>query len=80
MNHHGHSIFSNVPNPFEVVRYHSLVLKEVPNTLEIIAESELGETMAISDKENNLVGLQFHPEAYLTKDGEMILKNWLESI
>ena len=47
---------------------------------EIIAESELGETMAISDKENNLVGLQFHPEAYLTKDGEMILKNWLESI
>ncbi len=73
-------IFKKVENPFIATRYHSLVIDR--NTLSkdfvICAESEDKEIMGIRHKKYNLFGVQFHPESVLTKEGEKIIKNFLE--
>jgi len=70
-------IFSNVSNPFEAVQYNSLVLEDCEN-LKVIATSTTGEIMAIRHHSLPIWGLQFHPEAILSKFGLKILSNWLE--
>ncbi len=73
-------IFRRVENPFIATRYHSLVIDR--NTLFedfiICAESEDKEIMGIRHKKYPLFGVQFHPESILTKEGEKIIKNFLE--
>ncbi len=70
-------IFANVPTTFQVVRYHSLVCVDLPDSLDILAHSESDEIMAVVHKNLPIWGLQFHPEAALTENGLPILKNWL---
>lgn len=70
-------LFHNLPDRIDVVRYHSLVLSDLPRDMESIAISENGEIMAIRHKAMNIRGLQFHPEAILTRFGINILKNWV---
>ena len=48
------------------------------NGLEITAESDDGQIMALRHRNYNIHGIQFHPESVLTPDGETIIKNWLE--
>ncbi len=60
----------------EVVRYHSLVLKKLPATLQSLAETSEGENMAFKHKNLPIYGIQFHPEAILTKHGLQMLANW----
>ncbi len=73
-------LFKNLDKQIEVMRYHSLVLKEFPNTLLILAKTGEQEVMAFEHKTLPLAGVQFHPESILTKDGMMILKNFFRSI
>jgi anthranilate synthase/aminodeoxychorismate synthase-like glutamine amidotransferase len=77
--HNGSLLFSDLPNPFEAGRYHSLVVdrSEFPTCLEIIAESDEGEIMALRHREFPVQGVQFHPESVLTRDGKKILANFL---
>jgi para-aminobenzoate synthetase component 2 len=77
--HNGSLLFSDLPNPFEAGRYHSLVVdrSEFPTCLEIIAESDDGEIMALRHREFSVQGVQFHPESVLTRDGKNILANFL---
>lgn len=77
INHTSHPIFQGIPDFFSVVRYHSLILTALPNSLESIAFTTTGEIMAIQHKEQNIIGIQFHPESILTEYGIEILKNWL---
>lgn len=70
-------LFSGLPDAINVVRYHSLVLNQLPNEIEKIALAENGEIMAIKHKNKNIRGLQFHPEAILTEYGMHILNNWI---
>lgn len=73
-----HPIFQDLPVAFEVMRYHSLVLQNIPaNSLQIIAETAAGEVMAIAHHSLPVVGLQFHPESVLTQHGHQLIKNWL---
>ena len=60
-------------------RYHSWVVSKdgFPDCLEITAESDEGQIMALKHKEYNIRGIQFHPESVLTPDGRKILQNWL---
>lgn len=62
--HDGSSIFTGIGSPVKVARYHSLaVLQEgLPDCLQIMAQTEDGEIMAIRHKEYPVIGLQFHPE------------------
>jgi anthranilate synthase component 2 len=75
--HSQKGIFEKIPQNFEVVRYHSLVLSEIPECIEIQAFTQENEVMAISHKDLPIVGLQFHPEAALTQHGLSLLQNWL---
>ncbi|MEP7127510.1 MAG: aminodeoxychorismate/anthranilate synthase component II [Chitinophagales bacterium] len=78
ISHHAHPVFQNISNPFIAMRYHSLLLKNLDRTpLQIIAESETGEPMAIAHHTLKLCGIQFHPESILTPDGLLMLNNWL---
>jgi anthranilate synthase/aminodeoxychorismate synthase-like glutamine amidotransferase len=77
--HNGSLLFSDLPNPFEAGRYHSLVVDRstFPTCLETIAESDDGEIMALRHREFPVQGVQFHPESVLTRDGKRILANFL---
>jgi anthranilate synthase/aminodeoxychorismate synthase-like glutamine amidotransferase len=77
--HNGRGLFTDLPARFEAGRYHSLVVEpsSVPACLEIIAESEDGEIMALRHREFPVYGVQFHPESVLTRDGKKILARFL---
>jgi anthranilate synthase/aminodeoxychorismate synthase-like glutamine amidotransferase len=77
--HNRSGLFSDLPTPFEAGRYHSLVVdrSSLPGCLEIVAESDDGEIMALRHREFQLHGVQFHPESILTRDGKEILARFL---
>jgi anthranilate synthase/aminodeoxychorismate synthase-like glutamine amidotransferase len=77
--HKGSGLFTDLATPFEAGRYHSLVVERssFPTCLEIIAESEDGEIMALRHREFPVYGVQFHPESVLTCDGKKILARFL---
>ena len=72
-------IFSGLPSEITVGRYHSWVVSKegFPDCLEITAESDEGQIMALRHRELNVRGIQFHPESVLTPDGRQMLQNWL---
>ena len=78
--HDGRSIFKNIIQNFEVMRYHSLIVdkKSLPQELEITAQTEDGIIMGINHKNFPIQGIQFHPESILTKHGDKIISNWLK--
>ncbi|MBH44748.1 MAG: anthranilate/aminodeoxychorismate synthase component II [Gammaproteobacteria bacterium] len=82
--HNNQKIFSEIPDPFEATRYHSLVIEEksLPECLEVIAwtieDDSNKEIMAIKHKNYPTYGVQFHPESILTDVGHQIFKNFLE--
>jgi anthranilate synthase/aminodeoxychorismate synthase-like glutamine amidotransferase len=79
IHHDGRTIFSNLPNPFDATRYHSLLVDRegFPDCLEISAETAEGEIMGVRHKEYRIEGIQFHPESILTKEGKGLLRNFL---
>ncbi|MTI65301.1 MAG: aminodeoxychorismate/anthranilate synthase component II [Firmicutes bacterium] len=78
--HNGLYIFNGLENLLTVTRYHSLVLdkKSIPNKLEVIAESNDGEIMALKHRAYPIFGVQFHPESFLTDGGRKILRNFIK--
>jgi len=72
INHCGSGAFANMQNPLPVARYHSLVGKNVPKTLSVIADFN-GMPMAISREADAILAYQFHPESILTTFGATLL-------
>lgn len=72
-------IFKGLPERFLMGRYHSWVVSKenFPDCLEITAQSDEGQIMALKHKEYDIHGIQFHPESVLTPDGRTIVSNWL---
>jgi anthranilate synthase/aminodeoxychorismate synthase-like glutamine amidotransferase len=79
--HDNKTLFKNIPQNFEAMRYHSLIVDKdsLPNSLEITAQTEDGIIMGIRHKTFPLEGIQFHPESILTEQGSKIISNWLQS-
>ncbi|WP_026826983.1 anthranilate synthase component II [Exiguobacterium artemiae] len=79
LTHDGSGMFAGIEQETPVTRYHSLVVEResFPDALTMTAEVD-GEIMALRHKELPIVGVQFHPEAILTRDGKQMLKNFLE--
>ena len=82
--HHGRGVFTGLPNPFTVVRYHSLVIDKAtaPDCLEITAwtqtpEGDIDEIMGVRHQTLPVEGVQFHPESILTEHGHALLRNFL---
>jgi anthranilate synthase component 2 len=80
--HQGVGVFRGLPNPFEAVRYHSLVAEEasLPDCLEVTATSRDGLIMGLRHRSFPVEGVQFHPESILTVDGKQLLRNFLDGL
>jgi len=79
--HDGRGVFSGLPSPFVVTRYHSLAIEResVPDELEVTATADDGEIMGVRHRHLAVEGVQFHPEAILTEHGKRLLANFLEN-
>jgi anthranilate synthase/aminodeoxychorismate synthase-like glutamine amidotransferase len=78
--HNGKGIFAEIPQEFEAMRYHSLIVKRntLPKEIEVTATAEHGIVMGIKHKKYPMDGIQFHPESILTLAGKQIINNWIE--
>ena len=68
-----HPVFTGLPNPFSVARYHSLMATELPNALTCIG-MDRHIPMAIIHEQQRMLGFQFHPESILTTLGKPLLQ------
>lgn len=77
--HDGRGVFTNLPNPFEGMRYHSLVVEQdsLPEELIKTARTDQGELMGVRHIELAVEGVQFHPESIMTPDGKLLLSNFM---
>jgi anthranilate synthase component 2 len=78
--HDGRDLFRDLANPFDAIRYHSLLIERatLPASLEITAWTAEEEIMGVRHRELPLWGVQFHPESILTLEGKQLLQNFLE--
>jgi len=74
-------LFAGLPRRITMGRYHSWVVSKdgFPDCLEVTAESDEGQIMALRHKQLNIRGIQFHPESILTPDGRQMLLNWINN-
>ena len=77
--HSTDKLFDGVPETFRATRYHSLIVSrsDLPSSLEVLAENDSGEIMAIRVRGRGVYGVQFHPESVMTSHGKTILSNFL---
>ncbi len=78
--HDGKTIFADLPQNFAAGRYHSLIVERdnLPDCLEISADSPDGLIMGLRHKTYKIEGVQFHPESILTPEGKKLLQNFLK--
>jgi anthranilate synthase/aminodeoxychorismate synthase-like glutamine amidotransferase len=81
IHHDGQGVFKGMSNPFEATRYHSLVIRRETFTnpdFVITAWTDEGEIMGVRHRRWPLHGVQFHPESFLTAEGPILLKNFVD--
>lgn len=74
------ALFSGVPSPFQATRYHSLLVDAatLPADFEVTASVDKL-IMGMRHRPTGAIGVQFHPESILTRDGKQMLQNFLQS-
>lgn len=79
IHHDGKAIYLGMPNPFTATRYHSLIIRRgtLPPEFEVTAWTGDDEIMGVRHKTWPLEGVQYHPESFLTEQGEKLLGNFL---
>ncbi len=82
LSHANQSVFKGLPNPFTVIRYHSLAIERhsLPASLQVTAQTDDGEIMGVMHKTLPIHGVQFHPESSFTEHGHALLKNFLDLV
>ncbi len=82
--HDGTGLFEGLPDPLEVMRYHSLVVEHatLPAALEVTARAtdDASEIHALRHREHPVLGVQFHPESIGTEGGKRLLENFLSLV
>jgi para-aminobenzoate synthetase component 2 len=80
--HDGRTLFEGLPNPFDAMRYHSLIVdpNSIPDCLELSARTEENEVMGLRHREMFVEGVQFHPESIGTGEGKNLLANFLKRV
>ncbi len=77
--HQNRGVFQGLPSPFIAARYHSLAVKTAEESeLTVTAKSKDNVVMGLSHRYLPVHGVQFHPESFLTKNGAMIIENFLK--
>src|SRR5690625_5070402 len=78
--HDGSGIFTGIPSPVTVTRYHSLVTEDIPDELSVNAWTEddgQRVVMGLRHREHPVWGVQFHPESILSEQGREMLDKFL---
>ncbi len=80
--HDGTGVFAGLPSPFTATRYHSLIVENIPDCLQVNATSSTPgldgtSIMGLRHKELPIHGVQFHPESIATEHGHALLANFL---
>ena len=75
--HDGTGLFAGVPSPFAAARYHSLCVEVRSPEILVCARAEDGVVMGMRHAARPLVGVQFHPESFLSEHGPLIARNFL---
>ncbi|MFA6436590.1 MAG: chorismate-binding protein, partial [Candidatus Gracilibacteria bacterium] len=78
--HEGIGIFRTAKNPFNVARYHSLILDRTPKDFIQTARTRDGIIMGIQHKKYPVFGVQFHSESFLTQGGDILIRNFLKLV
>jgi len=80
--HDGRTIFTGIPQNFDAMRYHSLIVEtdSLPDCLEVSARTAENELMGIRHKTLRVEGVQFHPESIGTPEGKHLLANFLDGL
>jgi para-aminobenzoate synthetase component 2 len=80
IHHDGRGIFTGIPNPLRVGRYHSLIVEDttLDGSIKVTSHSAEGEIMSLASLSNRVIGLQFHPESVLTEYGYQLLDNFIQ--
>ncbi len=78
--HTGTDVFTGLPSPYTVTRYHSLAIERdtMPDCLEVTAHTDDGEIMGVRHRTLPVYGVQFHPESVLSEHGHALLRNFLQ--
>lgn len=79
IDHNEQFCFKDMPNPLKVARYHSLVVNNLPEDVDVLAHYE-ELCMSLYSKKYNVFGFQFHPESIMTTYGRILLKNAIECL
>ena len=82
VHHNSEGVFARIPNPLSGIRYHSLEVrrKGLPDCLEITAWTDDDTIMGIRHRQHPVVGIQFHPESFMTQAGKDLLKNFINGV
>ncbi len=83
IHHGGRGVFRGLPPAFDATRYHSLIVTDVPDCLEVTAWTAFDdggpdEIMGIRHRQHPVEGVQFHPESIKTQAGYRLLDNFLQ--
>jgi len=80
--HDGRTIYAGLSNPFDAMRYHSLLVEpgSIPKCMEISARTAEGEIMGLRHREHRIEGVQFHPESIGTREGKDLLRNFIAGV
>ena len=83
IHHGGRGVFRGLPPAFDATRYHSLIVADVPDCMEVTAWTAFedggpDEIMGLRHREHPVQGVQFHPESIKTPAGQQLLGNFLE--
>ncbi|TVR39078.1 MAG: aminodeoxychorismate/anthranilate synthase component II [Cryomorphaceae bacterium] len=73
-------LYQGIPRSFACGHYHSWIVTELPDCLQVTAQHEDGWALSFRHKELPIWGVQYHPESVLTPLGEQILKNWVDAL
>lgn len=77
VHHAGAGALAGLPTPFAAARYHSLVVEDLPDDVQITARTADGIVMGLRHAGLGVEGVQFHPESILTSHGHALLANFL---
>ena len=77
--HDSSDLFAGLPQPFEAMRYHSLVAEpsSLPHCLAVTARTSDEIIMAVKHKVHPIFGVQFHPESIGTPQGRRLVENFI---